>query len=251
MVTLYFIFLNLLLIAKFFVFFILIYVLASISVSLWGKQIVKKNKTKNLHQGQTHNRQLYTEICQSILTCLVYSLSGYLIILAINAGFYSATIGKWNAKELLLLPIVLLFYDAYTYWTHRALHTKYLFAFHREHHLSVETTAWSALRLTWIENLVPSFFFHFMAWATPFHFNSLIVFYVVISVLSTIAHAGVELYGLAINKNSRFNFWNSVAFHDLHHRSPQINFGAYFGFWDILCGTNKLDSNSVPPPPTA
>lgn len=232
-------------ITKGFILFAVVYVLVSVFVSCWAFLQSRKNKSKILRQGQILPQQRLAEIRQAIWVCLVYALSAYLISHLTWAGWYSSTMGgwaNWDLRELLFLPILLLVYDAYTYWTHRALHTKYLFAFHLEHHLSVETTPWSAFRLTGVEAVIIVGFFHLVAWLTPLHSYTLLSLYLVIMTLAAIAHAGVELYGAPTKKKSvrqkyLSNCWNSVAFHDQHHRSPQTNFSAYFSFWDTLCKT--------------
>lgn len=219
------------------------YVLVCLCVHAWAQRQAKKEARLILwqaQQGRYLSDQWWAEVRQSFKTILVFALSMSLVGLAKMAGIYAASAtGGWDPKEVLFLPVMLLTYDTYNYWSHRALHTPWLFAVHREHHLSVETTAWSTLRVNWVEAVIISIYYHLVAWLIPFHLMTLFLFYVVFTILSVIAHAGVELYGVRIQKSFWAVFWNSVAFHDQHHRSLQTNFSACFGFWDALCGTSS------------
>ena len=131
--------------------------------------------------------------------------------------------------------------DAWTYWKHRALHTRWLFGFHRDHHRFRDPTAFAGFAVGPLEAL-----WTFLPGARGVGIprpctggrctSGSIVGFVL---LNLYLHCGVEV-GLLERVVPRLGF-NTSAFHNVHHSHVRANFGEVARWWDRICGTRQTD----------
>lgn len=143
-----------------------------------------------------------------------------------------------------LVPVVLgnllgiLALDAWLYWKHRLLHTRWLFRFHRAHHGYKDPTSFSSFAVGTVESVLtfwPIVLLSF-PWAphyAPVYFGLVAGFiglnlYLHCGVASRLAEATLPRVGL-----------NTSAFHNRHHADASINFGEALIVWDHLMGTGE------------
>ncbi|MEC7524537.1 MAG: sterol desaturase family protein [Myxococcota bacterium] len=135
-----------------------------------------------------------------------------------------------------LLGIVAL--DAWLYWKHRLLHTRWLFRFHRAHHGYKDPTSFSSFAVGAVESVLtfwPIVLLSF-PWAphyAPVYFGLVGGFvtlnlYLHCGVASRLVEATLPRLGL-----------NTSAFHNRHHADASINFGEALVVWDHLMGTGE------------
>ncbi|MES2022149.1 MAG: sterol desaturase family protein [Pseudomonadota bacterium] len=188
------------------------------------------------------------EIASSLRTCLVYLLVAIPLAWAMHAGLLSRDAAAHSLGYiLLLLAAMIVGHDAYFYWTHRAMHTRWLYkTFHRHHHRSVTPSPWTAYSFATPEAFVNALYFPL--WlslvATPhvvtFSFLGVQIF------RNTVAHAGLELHPRWWLRTPLTSWISTTTHHDLHHNGAfQHNYGFWFTYWDRLMGTEHPQYREV------
>jgi lathosterol oxidase len=134
--------------------------------------------------------------------------------------------------------------DAWTYWKHRALHTRPLFGFHRGHHSFRDPTAFAAFAVGPLEALWT--FCPVLAVLHPeaIHWGPAYVTLVAgFVVLNLYLHCGIKL-GFVEATLPRLGF-NTSAFHNVHHSHVRANFGEPAIWWDVIAKTRLQDRPGV------
>ncbi len=145
---------------------------------------------------------------------------------------------------LLETALALVVLDAWLYWKHRLLHTRWLFAFHREHHGFRDPNTFSSFAVGPLEALLTFWPIVLLSipqathWA-PLYFGTSAAFVL----LNFYLHSGVTWRWVeAILPRA---YVNTSAHHNIHHSHADTNFAEAFTIWDHLCGT-RLDENGSP-----
>jgi Sterol desaturase len=139
---------------------------------------------------------------------------------------------------------MILVHDTYFYWTHRLLHTKWLFKkIHTVHHRSVNPTPWAAYAFHPVEALVESLVIFPFITLFPVHYLVFGLFTFQVLVMNVIGHLGFEFIPRRLRFSAMGKFLTSSTHHNLHHQKTRKNFGYYFTFWDRLMRTLQ-DENS-------
>lgn len=147
----------------------------------------------------------------------------------------------WSPLGITLVTLLgVVAVDAWTYWKHRALHTDWLFGFHRDHHRFRDPSAFAGFAVGPFEALW-TFCPVLAVWhpqATtwgPLYF-ALVGGFVL---LNFYLHCGVEvrLFERLIPKLGV----NTSAYHNVHHSHVNANFGEVAWVWDRICKTRKAD----------
>jgi len=130
--------------------------------------------------------------------------------------------------------------DAWTYWKHRALHTRPLFGFHRDHHTFRDPSAFAGFAVGPTEALWT--FLPILAVVHPraLHWGPAYVVLVVgFGLLNLYLHCGVTSRWIE-GTLPRLGI-NTSAFHNVHHSHARVNFGEVATWWDVICGTRLED----------
>jgi lathosterol oxidase len=132
--------------------------------------------------------------------------------------------------------VAVLALDAWLYWKHRLLHTRWLFGFHRAHHAYRDPTAFAGFAVGPVESLLTFWPIVLVAipqarhWA-PLYFTLvgsfiLLNFYLHCGAVSRLLEATLPRLLL-----------NTSVFHNVHHANAEVNFGEAMIAWDRICGT--------------
>lgn len=146
--------------------------------------------------------------------------------------------GPLRAIGQTLLALVVL--DAWLYWKHRLLHTRWLFPFHRGHHGYRDPTAFAGFAVGPVESLLT--FWPVVIWAHPLavHWAPLYFGLVIAFVsLNFYLHCGVS--SRLLEATLPRVFLNTSRFHNRHHANAEVNFGEALTLWDHLCRTREED----------
>ena len=196
---------------------------------------------KRLQTVRANRKAIGREIRYSSLTFLIF---GLVFTLPFHSQYRSYTkiytsIDEYGTTYFFFSAVLLfLFFDAYFYWTHRALHHfSFLKRVHTIHHLSTTPTSFATHSFHPVEAFIHSIWFLPLVFLIPLQRELLIVFQVATLLHNALAHSGFEIYPPRILKLKIFRYLSTPSFHDHHHRSPDSNFGLTFLWWDRFMKT--------------
>ncbi|KAG8459479.1 hypothetical protein KFE25_012814 [Diacronema lutheri] len=151
----------------------------------------------------------------------------------------------WALSELsvmntvVALPALFVFYDFFYCLWHRLLHVRGLYGLvHKHHHRQVVPTRGTldAMNVHPVEFVVGEYLHLAAMMVVPAHALTCGIFIILLGVLTTLNHTRLDVkVPLGIF---------AVAWHDLHHRIPQSNYGQYTMFWDHLWGSYRADPDA-------
>jgi sterol desaturase/sphingolipid hydroxylase (fatty acid hydroxylase superfamily) len=75
----------------------------------------------------------------------------------------------------------------------------------------------------------------------PANATIIVVFVFVEIIYNALIHSGIDPFPGWMVTHRYFGWVAGSAYHDLHHRTANWNFGLYFRFWDRLMGTEQPD----------
>jgi Delta7-sterol 5-desaturase len=201
-----------------------------------------RRSVRTLAPGDAQRRR---ELLHSLVTVLVFSANGALIVVGVHAGLlrvYTDWGSRGTAYAVISLAALVVLHDAWFYWTHRLLHLKSVFRWaHLTHHRSVAPTPWAAYSFSVPESAVQAVFLTLVLLVLPLHPLVILVFLTHMIVRNVLGHAGVELVPAAWLAGWWGRWLTTTLHHDMHHASGRHNYGLYFAAWDRLCGTEHPD----------
>lgn len=187
------------------------------------------------------------EISYSLLTVLVFSLSGFGVHIGSEYDVFKIYDGTLPSAARLLLEFVaiVIAHDAYFYWAHRAIHDRKLFRlFHRIHHKSRTPTPWAAYAFAPLEAVVQAGILPVAALLFPMHELTVLIFVTHMIIRNVIGHAGFELFPVWWMDVPMLRWITTTTHHDLHHFTGRYNYGLYFTWWDRWLGTEHPEYHS-------
>ena len=215
--------------------------LASLGFLLYYVIFRKKVFYKKIQTKLPANRDYYREIGYSLITAVVFALIGYGVF---GTPFVKYTQTYWKIGDygtgyfVVSIFLMILFHDAYFYWTHRWMHGKGVYKIvHRVHHLSTNPSPWAAMAFHPIESVIEGGVIAFIAILFPVHPLAIAIFLLFMMVYNVYGHLGYELYPKGFSKSIMGKWINTSVNHNLHHQTFQGNYGLYFLWWDRWMGT--------------
>jgi Delta7-sterol 5-desaturase len=218
-----------------------------LSAIVWGLKGTPW-RSRQIQKRSASHADLWREIGSSIVTCLTYLIVVIPIAWAQNYGIirYGGD-GHPLAYNVMMFAFIILGHDAYFYWTHRAMHTKWLFkTFHRHHHRSVTPTPWTAYSFSIPEAITNALFMAVWLTLVPTPGIVGLAFLTFQIIRNVTAHAGLELHPRWWLSTPLTSWINTTTHHDLHHGGAfTYNYGTWFTFWDKMMGTEHPDYNAT------
>jgi sterol desaturase/sphingolipid hydroxylase (fatty acid hydroxylase superfamily) len=152
---------------------------------------------------------------------------------------------NWQILATLpVLPGFVIFFvaaDFVSYWHHRWMHSRFLWAFHSVHHEQRELTAFTSGRKHLVEAATTPILLLALAAVLGSPPQDALWFFVLKYLKDATLHSGLRwsygpLYWIVV----------SPLFHSAHHSTEvevsNSNFGVFFSFWDMIFGTHRYTS---------
>ncbi len=190
-------------------------------------------------------RQMAREFKSSVFAVLVFSFTGLLTHIGIDAGVITIYVDDPSYGTVYFigsLVLMILAQDAYFYWTHRLLHLPKAFRRgHSEHHKSINPTPWTAYSFNAVEAAVHAVFVPLFLLFLPMHGFAIFLFLTHMIIRNAVGHSGYELFPRGWAVHPILGQITMVTHHDMHHSNGNSNFGLYFTWWDRMMGTEHPD----------
>jgi ring-1,2-phenylacetyl-CoA epoxidase subunit PaaE len=201
---------------------------------------------------QLSKRAGWTQIKDEIIASAVSLLGGTAFSLIIfsmkdtgNLKFYENA-GKYGIwYEVLVVAMMIFTTDAWFYWLHRLMHRPSVYKYvHALHHKSLDVNPFTSNSFHMIEAIALT------VWILPFLYFVPVspVALGVVQALGTFnnlkSHLGYEFFPKFF-KIPPFNILVTATNHSLHHTQYNGNYGLFFRYWDILCGTELNDTSHL------
>jgi Delta7-sterol 5-desaturase len=208
--------------------------------------LIEVRRTAVLTQHKIQDRRarakdVRREIVHSLTSLVLFTLFSMALLRAYDAGW---TAVYWGAHDYPLLWLhgsfiaAAVLHDTYFYWTHRLMHSRWLYPyFHSGHHKSVTPTPWAMLAFQPLETVPQFAFFALLILFVPLHPAVLLAYLVFDGLVNAAGHCGHEIVPKPFQRHWLLKYVNAVSHHDLHHSRFRYNFGQYFNVWDRLMGT--------------
>jgi Delta7-sterol 5-desaturase len=185
---------------------------------------------------------IYKDIKLSVLSAGVFAVGAAIVLSAYDLGKTRLYVDI-NTYGLLYLGIsyiaVLIFQDAYFYFTHRLFHQPLLFKwFHKGHHHSRETTPWTSFAFDPLEAMIQSMFLIGIVFILPIHFITMIAVLITMTMWAVVNHLRLELFPASFPHHWFGKWFIGPAHHSIHHHRYRKHYGLYLTVWDKLLGTN-------------
>ena len=184
---------------------------------------------------------------------ILYSVSTLVVLAGVNSMFLALSVSgvidvyadplKYGVVWLVLsLPVMVVLHDFYFYWTHRLMHTRWLFRHvHGVHHRSRNPSPWAALAFHPVEALINGMVVPFALLLIPVNQYVVIAFAVHQIVRSTHGHASVESLPRGFARHWLGGRFTTTTHHHLHHETARGNYALWFTWWDRWCGTERAE----------
>lgn len=179
-----------------------------------------------------------------------------LLSLAVIAGLLAVGVTLQKHGLALFAPVELdaftviggvvlsaILYDAAFYWTHRWLHTPWLFRHvHGYHHRVRTPEPWTTNSETVLDGVLLNLYWLAAPLLLPIPAEVLVAHRLWDMAMGVLGHGGHEYGGPLVKPPSPLV---GVTHHDQHHRHARCNYGVHFTLWDRLMGTLHADHDDL------
>jgi lathosterol oxidase len=232
--------------------FINVYIIESIKMTvvlilfLFFFMVLKKWTAKNKIQKEAviKNKIKVFESINTLKTLAVFAIGGCLTTWGVHYGYF--TFYYYHDEYSIYYSIATFFFlviiqDAYFYWTHRLLHTKFFFKhFHYVHHKSVTPRVLTSYNFSILEAFILYGVGPLYMIFLPVNILTLQIFLLYTIIKDAQAHSGVEMFPKWW-VNSPLDVLTTTTHHDLHHQKSNSNYGLHSTFWDRIMKTENKD----------
>ena len=223
----------------------LYYLFAALLLWLVVHKWLHKRLAHRVIAGWPTSADVRREMAYSFSTLLIFSAQGLVVFASILRGdmviyFKPSQYGYlWLA---LSLPAMLLWHDFYFYWTHRLLHSRWLFhRVHGVHHRSRNPSPLAAYAFHPIEAFINSLVTPLALLVVPLHGLVLLAFAIHQIVRNAHGHLSIETMPRGFARHWLGGRFTTTTHHHLHHETAQGNYGLWFTWWDRWMGTERGD----------
>ena len=147
--------------------------------------------------------------------------------------------------EIFTVIVLILAADTWFYWLHRWMHHPSVYKYvHALHHRSLDVNPYTSNSFHVLEAVGLTFFVLPVIMLMPVSAFALGVTQAFGTFNNIKSHLGYELYPKFFSIPP-FNMLITATNHSLHHTQYNGNYGLYFRFWDIICGTELKSTRKL------
>lgn len=221
--------------------------LAGSAYLFFYKAGIKWLKQFKIQKCQPKQKQIRHELRYSLSTILIFSVVGLTVFFLFINGYtklYTNISDRGWGYFILTLFSMIFIHDAYFYWTHRLLHTRWFFKqFHIVHHRSINPTPLAAYSFHPVEAFIESIIIFPFVLIVPVPIAAFLLFTFLVLIMNVLGHLGFEFFSERARIKGLGKYFTSSTHHNLHHQRNNKNFGYYFTFWDKKMKTLQHESN--------
>lgn len=191
--------------------------------------------------------QIKEEIGTTALSFIGSTVFMFLMLYLKDSGltkFYVST--SFGGYEVLTVIIMVLISDGWFYWAHRIMHQPRFYKYvHALHHRSLDVNPYTSTSFHVVEAVMLTVWMLPLSILMPISMSALGIVQVLGTFNNLKSHLGLELFPGFFSKVPGFNMLVTATNHSLHHTQYNGNYGLFFRFWDILCGTELNDTSHL------
>ncbi len=201
---------------------------------------------------QLSKRVGWAQIKDEIINTAISILGNSLLILVIfylrdqgDIQIYTET-GKFGwGYEVVTVLVLVLVSDAWFYWAHRFMHHPSVYKYvHALHHQSLDVNPFTSNSFHLVEAILLTLWIIPLMMLMPISATALGVVQALGAFNNLKSHLGYELYPQLVAVPP-FNALVTATNHSLHHTQYNGNYGLFFRFWDIVCGTELKNTPTL------
>lgn len=193
-------------------------------------------------------QQIKGEVFATLISFWISTAFTFLLLSLKDQGivkFYIGTGKYFVGYEVITVVVMLLISDTWFYWSHRIMHHPSIYKYvHALHHKSLDVNPYTSTSFHSIEALWLTVWILPLSLVMPLSITALGVVQVLGMANNLKSHLGYEFFPNFFNK-APFNMLVSATNHSLHHTQYNGNYGLFFRFWDIACGTELNTTSST------
>jgi sterol desaturase/sphingolipid hydroxylase (fatty acid hydroxylase superfamily) len=221
------------------------YVVFAVVLWLLLHVLLRKRLAHRLIGDWPRRADLQREIAYSLGTVAVFAAVAAAVLALLVSGrveIYEDPGKHGLAWFFLSAPLLLVWHDAYSYWTHRLLHTRWLMRHvHAVHHRSRHPSPFAAYAVHPVEALVIGLTILLPLLVLPLNGYVVVAFGILEVARAVYSHAGVETMPRGFSRHWLWGRLATSTHHHLHHEAVRGNYALWFTWWDRWCGTERPD----------
>jgi sterol desaturase/sphingolipid hydroxylase (fatty acid hydroxylase superfamily) len=176
------------------------------------------------------------EIKYSLSSMTIQSLLFYGVYWGAEHGIfdiYHGFLARGWQPVLLGTVAYIAFSDAYFYFAHRMLHSRWLYQkVHIIHHRSINPTPFATYSVHPLEALINFSYIFPLLFLIPISWELFIALQIAMDIASIGGHFGLDPIPRSAWKSWWGRWLTTPTHHNLHHQAPHFNFGLYWRGWD-------------------
>jgi ferredoxin-NADP reductase/sterol desaturase/sphingolipid hydroxylase (fatty acid hydroxylase superfamily) len=191
--------------------------------------------------------QIKDEIAATLLSFSGSTVFMFIILWFKDNGLTKFYVGEtFGWYEVLTVVIMIVISDTWFYWCHRAMHNPKVYRYvHALHHKSLDVNPFTSTSFHVIEGVTLTVWVLPLILVMPVSMTALGVVQAIGTLNNLKSHLGYELFPGFFSKVTPFNMLVTATNHSLHHTQYNGNYGLFFRFWDIVCGTELNTTTST------
>lgn len=216
-----------------------LYLLICGSAFLHLKSLILKKDPRVLIKKPLSSASVQKDMKNSMRSIFLFGFSAVLLTALHKNGIIHITSPASFLDILMDLIFLLVWNEIHFYLFHKLFHTKYLYKYHRIHHLEGHVSPLSTFSFHWTETVALASVIPLAFIIKSVSLEAVSLFVVSSMILNTVGHYGVDFF------KAWPSFFHFSTRHFDHHKFHKINFGFVTPFPDRIEFSSKLKPSAI------